>query len=192
MGLLADHQILHEALYGMITPFIDHSVYEENILFGAKKVLSYGLSSYGYDARLSHKFKLFRPSYDSVIDVKNPTSVYFEEIEAERFVLPPHSYVLAETVERFSIPKDVLALCIGKSTYTRAGFLINVTPLEPGWRGTVTLEIGNLTSVPAVLYSGEGVCQFLFFRGDQKCLKTYADKANAKYQDQQGVVFSRV
>lgn len=193
MGLWSDWEITSAAVnHKMISPFFDESIYELESLTEKFPVLSYGLSSYGYDARLAPQFKLFRPSYSTIIDVKNPTPNYFEDIETDRLTLPPHSYVLGKTMEWFEIPRNVLALCIGKSTYTRAGFLINVTPLEPGWRGEVTLEIGNLTPAPAYLYANEGICQFLFFEGDEQCLKTYADKAKAKYQDQRGVVFSRM
>lgn len=198
MGVLADHSIIWRCICeDMITPYVSECIYEvaDDLIDAPKGILSYGPSSYGYDVRLATEFKLFQPTYGTIVDVKKTNQFSFVDIVADQLTLPPHSYVLGRTVEYFKMPKDVLAICVGKSTYARAGIIINVTPLEPGWCGEVTLEIGNLTPCPVILYANEGICQFVFFEGDSQCDKTYADKNKgkaAKYQNQRGVITARV
>ncbi len=167
----------------MITPF------EKNLVRDGK--ISYGLSSYGYDARLADEFKVFTDVYTTVIDPKNFDPKAFVEIKADHCIIPPHGFILSRTVERFKIPRDVLVICLGKSTYARCGLIVNVTPLEPGWEGYVTLEISNTTPLPAKVYANEGVCQFLFLRGDQPCEVAYNDR-NGKYMNQTGVTCAKV
>jgi dCTP deaminase len=205
MSQLADHQIISLAERGMITPFERECVSEIESPFEAidmanrgshvRKVISYGPTSYGYDIRLANEFKLFRPKYDTVIDPKHPDPSLFEDIKADVLQLPPHSYCLARTIERFVIPNDILVICLGKSTYARCGFLINVTPAEPEWEGYLTLEIANLTPCPALVYANEGIAQFVFFRGESKPKWTYATKNKgkpSKYQNQEGVTPGKV
>lgn len=163
----------------MIEPFHENLVREgEN-----GKVISYGLSSYGYDLRVSNKFKVFTDVYNSIVDPKNFSTEAFVDMETERCVIPPNSFALAVSVEYFRIPHDILTLCIGKSTYARCGIIVNVTPFEPGWEGYVTLEISNTTPLPAVIYANEGLAQVLFLKGDQPCETSYADRAG-KYMSQ--------
>lgn len=175
MGLLADWQIRQEI---KIEPFAEESL--------RPGVISYGVSSYGYDVRVGRKFKVFTDVYGAVVDPKkfNPRS--FVDLEDDICIIPPNSFVLAETVEHFTIPRDVLATCLGKSTYARCGIIVNVTPLEPEWRGKITIEISNTTPLPAKIYAEEGIAQILFFRADAVCEKSYADK-KGKYQDQKGL-----
>ncbi len=175
MGVLADWQIEKEIV---IEPMAD----------GALKpgVVSYGISSYGYDVRVGRKFKVFTNVYGDVVDPKNFSSRAFVDIEADTCIIPPNSFVLAETVEYFEIPRDVLAICCGKSTYARCGIIVNVTPLEPEWRGRITIEISNTTPLPAKIYANEGIAQIIFLRADQVCRVSYADK-KGKYQDQPGL-----
>ncbi len=209
-GPLADYQIVQLAEAGMITPFERSAVREVNPLLWPKpktlresftipefpemmKVISYGQSSYGYDARIADEFKLFHPYPGAVMDVKNPDLSCFLDIIADQLVIPAHGFLLARTIETFDIPTDVIVICVGKSSYARVGLSVLVTPLEPGWRGHVTLEIGNLTSVPCRIYANEGICQFIFLRGERQCEHTYATKnagASGKYQDQRGIVAS--
>lgn len=149
-------------------------------------VISYGVSSYGYDVRVGRHYKVFTNVHSAVVDPKqfNPTS--FVDIEADHCLIPPNSFALAETVEYLEIPRDIIAICLGKSTYARCGIIVNVTPLEPEWRGKVTIEISNTTPLPAKIYSGEGIAQILFFRADAVCRISYGDK-KGKYQDQKGL-----
>ena len=162
--------------------------------------ISYGVSSYGYDVRVGPVFKIFTPTSKSggysVVDPKNFTddlmvTVNCEEHGTDHVIIPPNSFALCETVEFFDIPRDVLVLCVGKSTYARCGLIVNVTPLEPEWRGKVTLEISNTTPLPARVYAHEGIAQFVFLKGDRVCAQSYADKAG-KYQDQAGLTLPRV
>lgn len=148
--------------------------------------ISYGLSSYGYDLRLGRRFRVCAPAHGGVIDPKAFDPKAFPEEEGDVCVIPPNSFALAESVEWLEVPRDVLALCLGKSTYARCGIVVNATPLEPGWRGRVTLEVSNTTPLPAVVYAGEGICQVLFLRGEGPCRVSYADR-RGKYQDQQGL-----
>ncbi|MBX3401686.1 MAG: dCTP deaminase [Gemmataceae bacterium] len=149
-------------------------------------VISYGLTSYGYDVRVDRRFKVFTNVYGSTVDPKHFDPKSFVDIEGDFCIIPPNSFALAETVEYFEIPRDMLVVCLGKSTYARCGIIVNVTPLEPEWRGRVTIEISNTTPLPAKIYSGEGIAQMLFFRGEQVCKVSYADK-KGKYQDQKGL-----
>ena len=149
-------------------------------------VISYGVTSYGYDVRVDRRFKVFTNVYGSTVDPKNFDPKSFVDIEADFCIIPPNSFALAETVEYLEIPRDMLVVCLGKSTYARCGIIVNVTPLEPEWRGRVTIEISNTTPLPAKIYANEGIAQMLFFRGEDVCNTSYADK-KGKYQDQQGL-----
>src|SRR5213082_3401373 len=149
-------------------------------------VISYGVSSYGYDVRVGRKFKVFTNVYGTLIDPKNFSPSAFVDIEGDSCIIPPNSFALAETVEYLEIPRDVLAVCLGKSTYARCGIIVNVTPLEPEWRGRITIEISNTTPLPAKIYAGEGIAQILFLKAEAVCRTSYADK-KGKYQDQKGL-----
>ncbi|MFT3878677.1 MAG: dCTP deaminase [Gemmatales bacterium] len=175
MGILSDWQIEKEI---KIVPFAKDQV--------AKGVVSYGVSSYGYDVRVGRHFKVFTNVYGEIVDPKVFSSKAFVDVDADCCVIPPNSFALAETVEYFEIPRDILAICLGKSTYARCGIIVNVTPLEPEWRGKITIEISNTTPLPARIYANEGIAQILFLRADQVCKTSYADKSG-KYQDQPGL-----
>ena len=149
-------------------------------------VISYGVSSYGYDVRVGRHYKVFTNVHSAVVDPKQFNPHSFVDIEADSCLIPPNSFALAETVEYLEIPRDVIAVCLGKSTYARCGIIVNVTPLEPEWRGKVTIEISNTTPLPAKIYSGEGIAQILFLRADEVCKVSYGDK-KGKYQDQKGL-----
>jgi dCTP deaminase len=162
--------------------------------------VSYGLSSYGYDVRVGAKFKIFTPTPRTggiaIVDPKKFSDDLFVEVDcmergADHIIIPPNSFALCETVEWFDIPRDILVLCVGKSTYARCGLIVNVTPLEPEWRGKITLEISNTTPLPAKVYANEGIAQLVFLRGEEVCEKSYADKAG-KYQDQGGLTLPKV
>jgi dCTP deaminase len=168
---------------GMIEPFVDGQVREG--------VISYGLSSYGYDIRVTNEFKIFTNVHSAVVDPKNFTPQSFIDFTGEVCVIPPNSFVLAQTVEYFRIPRDVLTVCLGKSTYARCGLIVNVTPFEPEWEGYVTLEISNTTPLPARIYANEGIAQVLFFQSDEVCETSYADR-KGKYQKQQSIVLPRI
>lgn len=167
----------------MIDPFVDRQDGEGKI--------SYGLSSYGYDIRVADEYKIFTNVYGAVIDPKAFDPKAFVDHKGPVCVVPPNSFALARTVERFKIPRGVLAVCLGKSTYARCGMIVNVTPLEPTWEGYLTLEISNTTPLPAKVYSGEGIAQLLFFEGTEVCEVAYADRGG-KYQNQVGVVPPRI
>ena len=175
MGLLADWQIRKLV---KIDPFAEES--------RRPGVVSYGLSSYGYDVRVGRKFKVFTNALCAIVDPKNFDPRSFVDVEADVCLIPPNSFALAETVETFHIPRDILAICVGKSTYARCGIIVNVTPLEPEWRGKITIEISNTTPLPAKIYSNEGIAQILFFRTEAVCRVSYGDK-KGKYQDQKGL-----
>lgn len=182
-GLLPDRRIREHALQdGMIEPFEEKQRAEGKI--------SYGLSSYGYDARVSDEFMIFTNVDNACVDPKNFSEQSFVERKTDVCVIPPNSFALARTVEYFRIPKDVLVVCLGKSTYARCGLIVNVTPLEPGWEGHVTLEISNTTPLPAKVYANEGISQFLFFKGSGDCETSYADRAG-KYMGQRGVTLPK-
>lgn len=182
-GILADHQIRALAAKGMIAPFMEKQTREG--------VISYGLSSYGYDARCSDEFMIFTNVDNAIVDPKNFSNQSFVERSAPVCVIPPNSFVLTRTVEYFRIPEDVLVVCLGKSTYARCGLIVNVTPLEPGWEGHVTLELSNTTPLPAKVYANEGIAQFLFFKGSSPCEVSYADR-KGKYMGQRGVTLPRL
>jgi len=184
MSLMPDHWIRETARkQGMIEPFCERTA--------SKGEISYGLSSYGYDARLADEFKIFTNVDNALVDPKNFTANSFIDRKTDVCVIPPNSFVLSQTVEYFRIPSDVLVICLGKSTYARCGLIVNVTPLEPGWEGQVTLEISNTTPLPAKVYANEGICQFLFFQGASACETTYAMRAG-KYMGQRGVTLPRL
>ena len=184
MGLKADNWIRKMALeQGMIEPFVDGQVREG--------VISYGLSSYGYDVRVTDEFKIFTNVHSAMVDPKHFVKESFVDFKGDVCVIPPNSFVLARTVEYFRIPSNVLTVCLGKSTYARCGLIVNVTPFEPGWEGYVTLEISNTTPLPAKIYAYEGISQVLFFEGDEPCDTTYADR-KGKYQNQQSIVLPRI
>lgn len=167
----------------MIEPFVDGQVREG--------VISYGLSSYGYDIRVSNEFKIFTNVHSAVVDPKDFNPKSFVDFVGDICVIPPNSFVLAQTVEYFRIPRDVLTVCVGKSTYARCGLIVNVTPFEPEWEGFVTLEISNTTPLPARVYANEGIAQVLFFQSDVACDTSYADR-KGKYQKQQTIMLPRI
>lgn len=167
----------------MIDPFVEKQVAEGQV--------SYGLSSYGYDIRLADEYKIFTNVYGTVIDPKAFDSKAFVDYKGPTCIVPPNSFALARTVERFKIPRNVLAICLGKSTFARCGLIVNVTPLEPTWEGYLTLEISNTTPLPAKVYSGEGIAQLLFLESDEVCETAYADR-KGKYMNQVGVVPPRM
>jgi dCTP deaminase len=154
-------------------------------------VVSYGLSSYGYDIRVSKEFKVFTNVYNAIVDPKRFDAKSFVDFTADEILIPPNSFALARTEEYFRIPRDVLVVCVGKSTYARCGLIVNVTPLEPTWEGYLTLEISNTTPLPAKVYGGEGIAQLLFFEGDEEPEVAYADR-QGKYMKQQGVTLPKL
>lgn len=175
MAILSDRQIQQEIV---VRPLADGSP--------RPGIISYGLSSYGYDVRVGRHFKVFTNVYGAVVDPKNFSPTAFVDIEGDYCLIPPNSFALAESLEYFEIPRDVLAICVGKSTYARCGIIVNITPLEPEWRGKITLEISNTTPLPAKIYANEGIAQIIFLRAEQVCRFSYADK-RGKYQDQKGL-----
>ena len=184
MSALSDRWIKKMAIEReMIKPFISEQK--------SKNIISYGLSSYGYDARVSNKFKIFTDVDSALVDPKNFNNNSFVSRTGNECVIPPNSFVLASTVEYFKIPKDILVICLGKSTYARCGIIVNVTPLEPGWEGHVTLEFSNTTPLPAKIYANEGAAQFIFLQGNEEPAITY-EKRNGKYMKQTGVTLPKV
>lgn len=184
MAIKADRWIKEMATkHGMIEPFADRQVREG--------VISYGVSSYGYDMRVADEFKVFTNVRSTLVDPKNFDSSAFVEIQADACTIPPNSFALARSVEYFRIPRRVLTVCVGKSTYARCGIITNVTPFEPEWEGFVTLEISNTTPLPARVYANEGIAQVLFFESDEDCEVSYADK-KGKYQKQTGITVPRM
>lgn len=183
MGVKNDAWIRKASQNGMIEPFIDGQVRDG--------VISYGLSSYGYDIRVSNHFKIFTNVHSAVVDPKNFDPKSFVDFTGDVCVIPPNSFVLAQTVEYFRIPRDVITVCLGKSTYARCGLIVNVTPFEPEWEGFVTLEISNTTPLPARVYANEGIAQVLFFHADEICEVSYADR-KGKYQNQQKIELPRI
>jgi len=169
--------------HGMIEPFVDDQV--------RAGVVSFGLSSYGYDIRVADEFKIFTNINNTVIDPKNFDPQSFVDIKRDVCIVPPNSFALARTIEYFRIPRDVLTVCLGKSTYARCGIIVNVTPFEPEWEGFVTLEISNTTPLPAKIYANEGIAQVLFFQSDEPCERSYADK-KGKYLKQTGVTLPKI
>ena len=189
MTIKSDKWIKRMALKSrLIDPFIDKQVKHTA---EAGSAVSYGLSSYGYDVRCADEFKIFTNINSATVDPKNFDEDSFIDIKSEVCVIPPNSFALARTVEYFKIPRNVLTICLGKSTYARCGIIVNVTPLEPEWEGHVTLEFSNTTSLPAKIYANEGVAQMLFFESDELCETSYADR-KGKYQGQLGVTPPKV
>ncbi len=184
MGLKPDHWIKKMALeQRMIEPFVEGQVRDG--------VISYGVSSYGYDIRVADEYKIFTNVYSAIVDPKHFDTRSMVDFQGDVCVIPPNSFALARTVEYFRIPRSVLCVCLGKSTYARCGIIVNITPFEPEWEGFVTLEISNTTPLPARIYSNEGIAQVLFFQADEECAISYADK-KGKYQGQKGVVLPRL
>lgn len=174
------------AAKGMIEPFEPGQVRE----LDGKSIVSYGTSSYGYDVRCSREFKVFTNIDSAIVDPKNFDESSFVDKTSDVCIIPPNSFALARTVEYFRIPRNVLTICLGKSTYARCGIIVNVTPLEPEWEGHVTLEFSNTTPLPAKIYANEGVAQMLFFESDEPCEMSYRDRGG-KYQGQQGVTLPK-
>ena len=184
MGVMPDTWIREQALKNsMISPF------EEKLQ--KEGVISYGLSSYGYDARVAPEFKIFTNVDSATVDPKDFNPNGFVDRNTDVCIIPPNSFALARTIEYFKIPRDTLVICLGKSTYARCGIIVNVTPLEPEWEGHVTLEFSNTTPLPAKIYANEGACQFIFLKADSVCETSYADRAG-KYMGQQGVTLPRI
>ncbi len=171
----------------MIKPFSEDQIRTDE---NGNKLISYGVSSYGYDVRCSNEFKVFTNIHSAIVDPKSFDEKSFVDITSDVCVIPPNSFALARTVEYFKIPRNVLTICLGKSTYARCGIIVNVTPLEPEWEGHVTLEFSNTTNLPAKIYAGEGVAQMLFFESDEECDVSYKDRGG-KYQGQTGVTLPK-
>ena len=171
----------------MINPFSENQVRLDE---SGNKLISYGVSSYGYDVRCSNEFKVFTNIHSAIVDPKSFDEKSFVNIESDVFVIAPNSFALARKIEYFKIPRNVLTVCLGKSTYARCGIIVNVTPLEPEWEGHVTLEFSNTTNLPAKIYAGEGVAQMLFFESDEECETSYKDRGG-KYQGQTGVTLPK-
>ena len=184
MSIQSDRWITRMAReHGMIEPFESSQV--------RSGVISYGVSSYGYDMRVAPEFRIFTNVLNSIVDPKNFDPKSFVDIKADVCVIPPNSFALARTIEYFRIPRDILTICLGKSTYARCGIIVNVTPFEPEWEGFVTLEISNTTPLPARIYANEGIAQVLFFQSDETCEVSYADK-KGKYLKQTGVTLPKI
>ncbi len=177
-GIKNDRWIIEQARKGMIEPFAERQVRDG--------VISYGVSSYGYDMRIADEFKIFTNVNNTIVDPKNFTHRNYVDFKGEVCIIPPNSFVLAKSVEYFRIPRNILTICVGKSTYARCGLIVNVTPFEPEWEGYVTIEISNSTPIPAKVYAFEGIAQVLFFEADEECMVSYADK-KGKYQRQMGL-----
>jgi dCTP deaminase len=196
-GILPDHEIVRLCKLGMISPFEESQVRHKDVsnirggelCVDQEKVISYGTSSYGYDIRCAPEFKIFTNIHSVVVDPKNFDEKSFVDFEGESCIIPPNSFALARTVEKFCIPRNVLTVCLGKSTYARCGIIVNVTPFEPEWEGYVTLEFSNTTPLPAKIYAGEGCAQVLFFSGEAPSI-SYKDRGG-KYQGQQGVTLPK-
>ncbi|MEK6255851.1 MAG: dCTP deaminase [Chloroflexota bacterium] len=184
MGLKPDHWIRKQAKeHNMINPYVDSQKRDG--------VISYGVSSYGYDIRVADEFMIFTNVYSAVVDPKNFDHKSMVDYKGDVCVIPPNSFALARSIEYFHVPRSVLTICLGKSTYARCGIIVNVTPFEPEWEGYVTLEISNTTPLPAKIYANEGIAQVLFFEADEECETSYADK-KGKYQKQQSIVLPKL
>ncbi|MBM4219781.1 MAG: dCTP deaminase [Gammaproteobacteria bacterium] len=186
MSIKSDRWIRRMAGQGMIEPFEAGQVRTA----GGEKIVSYGTSSYGYDVRCAPEFKIFTNINSTIVDPKNFDPKSFVDLAGDVCIIPPNSFALARTIEYFRIPRNVLVVCLGKSSYARCGLIVNVTPLEPEWEGHVTLEFSNTTPLPARIYANEGVAQFLFFESDEVCETSYKDRGG-KYQGQKGVTLPR-
>lgn len=178
MGVKADKWIIEKARKGMIEPFEEKQI--------SSGIISYGVSSYGYDMRIADEFKVFTNVFSEIIDPKNFTPKSFVDYKGPYCIIPPNSFALARSLEYFRIPREVICIVLGKSTYARMGIIVNVTPLEPEWEGYVTIEISNTTPLPVKVYSNEGIAQVLFISGDEECETSYADR-KGKYQKQTGI-----
>jgi len=186
MSIKSDNWIRRMAEKGMIEPFEPGQVRST----GNGRIISFGTSSYGYDVRCANEFKIFTNINSTIVDPKNFDEKNFVDVKAEVCIIPPNSFALARTVELFRIPRNVLTICLGKSTYARCGIIVNVTPLEPEWEGHVTLEFSNTTPLPAKIYANEGVAQMIFFESDEVCSTSYKDRGG-KYQGQRGVTLPK-
>ncbi len=186
MTIRSDRWIRRMAVKGMIEPFADAQVRSVE----GRKIVSYGTSSYGYDVRCAGEFKIFTNINSTIVDPKNFDVNNFVDFNGDVCIVPPNSFALARTVEYFRSPRNVMVICLGKSTYARCGLIVNVTPLEPEWEGHVTLEFSNTTTLPARIYANEGVAQMLFFESDEVCETSYKDRGG-KYQGQKGVTLPR-
>jgi dCTP deaminase len=184
MSIKSDRWIREMAQkHAMISPFSEKQM--------SQGVISYGLSSYGYDLRVADEFKIFTNVNSTIVDPKNFDERSFVTVRSDCCIVPPNSFALARSIEYFKIPRDVLTICLGKSTYARCGIIVNVTPFEPEWEGYVTLEISNTTPLPAKIYANEGLCQIIFFQSDEVCETSYADR-KGKYQGQKGIVLPKL
>lgn len=179
----SDKWIKKMAQKGMITPFSDRQI--------RKGVISYGVSSYGYDIKIGDEFKIFTNINSTVVDPKNFDERSLVDFKGEVCIIPPNSFALASSIEYFKIPRDIIVICLGKSTYARCGIIVNVTPLEPEWEGHVTVEISNTTPLPAKIYGNEGIAQLIFLQADEICEISYKDKAG-KYQSQKGITLAKI
>ena len=187
MSVKSDKWIRRMAAQGMIEPFEARQVKE----VAGRRVVSYGTSSYGYDIRCSDEFKIFTNINSTIVDPKHFDAKSFVDFKGDVCIIPPNSFALARTVEYFRVPREILVLCLGKSTYARCGIIVNVTPLEPEWEGHVTLEFSNTTPLPAKIYANEGVAQVIFIEGDEVCETSYKDRGG-KYQGQKGVTLPKI
>jgi dCTP deaminase len=185
--ILSDKEIIKRAIGGMIEPFESRQVKD----IGGAKIVSYGVSSYGYDMRISDEFKIFTNVNNAIIDPKNFSDVSYINYEGSSCIIPPNSFVLARSLEYFRIPRDILTICVGKSTYARCGIIVNVTPFEPEWEGYVTIEISNTTPLPAKIYAFEGIAQVIFLKANEVCEISYKDK-DGKYQNQKELTTAKV
>ncbi len=183
MGIKSDRWIIEQAKKGMIQPFIEKQV--------SKGVISFGVSSYGYDMRVADEFKIFTNVHSAIVDPKDFSRESFVGYKGKTCIIPPNSFALGKSFEYFRIPRNVLAIVLGKSTYARAGIIVNITPLESAWEGFVTIEISNTTPLPVKIYADEGIAQVIFFEGDEECLTSYADK-KGKYQKQTGIWLPKI
>ena len=183
MSIKNDKWIIKKANKGMIEPFADRQV--------RKGIISYGVSSYGYDMRIADEFKIFTNVNNTIVDPKNFDDKNYVDFKGDTCIIPPNSFALARSVEYFKIPRSVLTVCLGKSTYARCGIIVNVTPFEPEWEGYVTIEISNTTPIPAKIYAYEGIAQVLFFESDEECEVSYADK-KGKYQKQKELTLAKI
>ncbi len=191
MSIKSDSWIKKMSLeHGMIEPFVDNQIRKSNSK-EEEYIISYGLSSYGYDIRVANEFKIFTNIHNSIVDPKNFSESSFVRVETDVCIIPPNSFALARSVEYFRIPRDVLTMCIGKSTYARCGIIVNVTPFEPEWEGYVTLEISNTTPLPAKIYANEGLAQVIFFQSSDPCNISYADR-KGKYMKQVGITLPKM
>ena len=192
MSILADHEIIKLGEAGMIDPLTQNQVklMQKPGQEQPEKVISFGTSSYGYDVRCANEFKIFTNINSAIVDPKNFDENSFVSFTGDVCIIPPNSFALARTVEYFKIPRNILTICLGKSTYARCGIIVNVTPLEPEWEGHVTLEFSNTTPLPAKIYANEGVAQMIFMKAENICETSYHDRAG-KYQKQRGVTLPR-